>query len=330
MDSFEGKRAVVTGGGSGMGRELVAQLAAAGCSVATCDLHPAGLTETLSRAEAAAPVGTMITTHLCDVSDEAQVLRFHDEVTAAHGEVLELMFNTAGIGGGGSLIADSREDWERTFAVDFWGVYYCTRAFLPNLIGASEAVLVNTSSVNGFWASLGPGIPHTAYSTAKFAVKGLSESLIEDFRVNAPHVHVAVVMPGHIGTDIVANSRRYFGRPEPDALTESDLEETRKVLSRRGIAAGQFTSDQLRDLVKMLEEGFRDGAPLDAAGAAHVILDGVLAGKWRILVGDDAHRLDESVRADPEGAYEHQGVGISPLSFGGDFPGGMDQGPAQS
>jgi hypothetical protein len=66
----------------------------------------------------------------------------------------------------------------------------------------------------------------------------------------------------------------------------------------------------------VLEEGFRNNAPLDAAGAARTILDGVLAGKWRILVGDDAHRLDESVRANPEAAYDHQGVGISPLDLG--------------
>src|SRR2546421_9687426 len=85
---------------------------------------------------------------------------------------------------------------------------HCTRAFLPLLIASDDGCLVNTSSVNGFWASLGPGIPHTAYSTAKFAVKGFSEALIEDLRVNAPHVKVAVVMPGHIGTGIVANSRR--------------------------------------------------------------------------------------------------------------------------
>ena len=322
MDSFEGKRAVVTGGGSGMGRELVVQLAAAGCSVATCDVNPAALAETVGKAEAGAPSGTRVTSHVCDVSDESQVLAFHDEVVGAHGNILELLFNNAGIGGGGSFVADSREDWERTFAVDFFGVYYCTRAFLQNLIAASEAVLVNTSSVNGFWASIGPGIPHTAYSTAKFAVKGLSESLIEDFRVNAPHVRVAVVMPGHIGTDIVANSRRYFGRPEPDALTETDAEEVRTQIARRGIPADDFTTEQLRDVVKMIEEGFRNSAPLDAAGAARIILDGVKAGKWRILVGDDAHRLDEAVRADPEGAYDHRGVGISPLALGEDLAGG--------
>jgi NAD(P)-dependent dehydrogenase (short-subunit alcohol dehydrogenase family) len=316
MESFAGKRAVVTGGGSGMGRELVVQLAAEGCSVATCDVNDAALEETTARAEAGAPRGTKITTHRCDVSNETQVLGFRDEVVAAHGEVLELLFNNAGIGGGGSLITDSREDWERTFGVDFWGVYYCTRAFLPNLIAAEEAMLVNTSSVNGFWASLGPGVPHTAYSTAKFAVKGLTEALIEDFRVNAPHVHVAVVMPGHIGTNIVANSRRYLGRPEPDAMTEADLEEVRKQVARAGLDADQFTSDQLREGVKMLEEGFRNNAPLDAGGAARIILDSVRQGKWRILVGEDALALDQAVRADPEAAYDHKGVGISPLAMG--------------
>ena len=314
MESFSGRRAVVTGGGSGMGRELVVQLAAAGCSVATCDVNPVGLTETLARAEARAGAGARITTHRCDVSVEAQVLSFRDEVVAAHGDVIELLFNNAGIGGGGSFITDTREDWERTFGVDFWGVYYCTRAFLPNLMAADHAVLVNTSSVNGFWASLGPGVPHTAYSTAKFAVKGFSESLIEDLRVNAPHVKVAVVMPGHIGTDIVANSRRYFGRPEPDALTEADLEQTRADMARRGLPVADLPPDQVRGIVKMIEEGFRNTAPLSAEGAATVILDGVRAGRWRILVGEDAERLDQQVRADPEAAYDHKGVGISPLT----------------
>ncbi|HZU71379.1 MAG TPA: SDR family oxidoreductase [Acidimicrobiales bacterium] len=322
MESFAGKRAVVTGGGSGMGRELVIQLAAEGCSVATCDVSEAGLAETLARAEAGAAPGTKVTTHRCDVSDESQVLRFRDEVLAAHGEPLHLLFNNAGIGGGGSFVNASREEWERTFGVDWWGVYYCSRAFMPLLVAADSAYLVNTSSVNGFWASLGPGVPHTAYSTAKFAVKGFSEALIEDLRVNAPHVKVAVVMPGHIGTDIVANSRRYLGQPEPDAMTEADLEETRANLARRGLPVADLGADQLRGMAKMAEEMFRNNAPLSAAGAATVILDGVRAGKWRILVGDDAHRLDEQVRANPEAAYDHAGTGLGTLSrtVGSDRP----------
>ena len=315
MQSFGGKRAVVTGGGSGMGRELVLQLIAAGCSVATCDVSDVGLAETASRAAAAG--GGRLTTHICDVSDERQVQRFRDEVVAEHGEVLELLFNNAGIGGGGSFVADPRDHWERTFAVDFWGVYHCCRAFLANLMAADEAMLVNTSSVNGFWASLGPGVPHTAYSAAKFAVKGFTEALIEDFRVNAPNVKVAVVMPGHIGTDIVANSRRYFGHPEPDSMTEEDLAFTRQSLARRGLPADQLSVDDLRAATKLIEEGFRTSAPLDPAGAATIILDGVRSGRWRILVGDDAHRLDEQVRADPEAAYDHKGIGVSTLNLGG-------------
>jgi NAD(P)-dependent dehydrogenase (short-subunit alcohol dehydrogenase family) len=114
-----------------------------------------------------------------------------------------MLFNNAGIGGGGSFLVDDRAEWERTFGVCWFGVYYCSRAFMPLLVASDEGYIVNTSSVNGFWASLGPNIAHTAYSAAKFAVKGFSEALINDLRVNAPHVKVAVVMPGHIGVHCV-------------------------------------------------------------------------------------------------------------------------------
>jgi NAD(P)-dependent dehydrogenase (short-subunit alcohol dehydrogenase family) len=315
MESFAGKRAVVTGGGSGMGQELVVQLAADGCSVATCDVAAAGLRETLSRAEAAAPEGTRITTHICDVSEEAAVLAFRDEAIDSHGNVVELLFNNAGVGGGGSFVAGSREEWERTFAVDWWGVYYCTRAFMANLIAADEAHLVNTSSVSGFWASIGPGVPHTAYSTAKFAVKGFSEAMIEDLRVNAPHIKVSVVMPGHIGTNIVANSRRYLGGSDADYFSDEDLESGRKLMAQRGLPVDGLSAAQLREAMKMAEESFRTRAPLDAAGAARIILDGVRTGRWRILVGADAHQLDEQVRADPEAAYDHARVGLATLTI---------------
>ena len=212
MDSFSGKLAVVTGGGSGMGRELVRQLAAQGCSVAACDLNADAVAETAALAREGAPPGVRVSSHACDVSEEAQVLRFRDELLAEHAsDHVDLVFSNAGIGGGGSFVNDRREDWERTFAVDWWGVYYCARAFLPLLIASGDGVLVNTSSVNGFWATLGPGMPNTAYCTAKFAVKGFTEALIEDLRTNAPQVRVAVVMPGHVGTDIVANSMRAHG-----------------------------------------------------------------------------------------------------------------------
>jgi NAD(P)-dependent dehydrogenase (short-subunit alcohol dehydrogenase family) len=275
MKSFAGKLAVVTGGGSGMGRELVRQLAAQDCSVAACDWHPAAMAETVSLARADAGSGVLVTSHACDVSDEAQVLRFRDELLGRHArDHVDLVFANAGIGGAGSFVNDSRAEWEHTFAVDWWGVYHCARTFLPLLIASGDGVLVNTSSVNGLWAALGPGMPNTAYCAAKFAVRGFTEALIEDLRSNAPQVRVAVVMPGHVGTDIIGNTLRAHGK-DPD----------------------QMLIDISND--------FRDKAPLSAAQAATIILDGVRSGTWRILVGQDAAMIDERIRANPEAAYDY-------------------------
>ena len=310
MDSFGGKFAAVTGGGSGMGRELVRQLAAAGCSVATCDWHADAVAETAALAQADVSPGVRVTGHVCDVSDEAQVLRFRDELLAEHGsDHIDLMISNAGIGGGGSFVNDSRHDWERTFAVDWYGVYYCARAFLPLLIASGDGVLVNTSSVNGIWASLGPGRPNTAYSAAKFAVRGFSEALIEDLRSNAPQVRVAVVIPGHVGTDIVANSLRAHGK-EPERMTDAEVEELIPPDARAGlIGAGMLpedaSADDLRQFLIRAGHDFRDKAPVSAAQAATIILDGVRTGIWRILVGKDANMIDAAVRAKPEAAYDY-------------------------
>jgi NAD(P)-dependent dehydrogenase (short-subunit alcohol dehydrogenase family) len=307
VESFTQKLAVVTGGGSGMGREIVLQLATDGCSVATCDLNSERVSETAGLAEVHAPDGASVTAHTCDVSDERQVLRFRDEVIEQHAtDRVDLLFNNAGIGGGGSLITDSREVWERTFAIDWWGVYFCTRAFLPLLMRSTDAMLVNTSSVNGFFASLGPGVPHTAYSTAKFAVKGFSEALIEDLRVNAPHVKVALVMPGHIGTDIVINSQLAHGLPDLEDMAGADIEPWRAELVRRGLASPDASLDDLHQVFRKLGDDFKNNAPLSAAEGAAIILQGVKDGKWRILVGKDAEAVDEAVRADPENSYNYE------------------------
>ena len=304
MKSFQGKRAVVTGGGTGMGRELARQLSKEGCSVAICDVSEENMAATKRLCEGAAPAGTKVTTHVCDVSDERQVLAFRDAVAAAHGDSVNLLFNNAGIGGGGSFVAGERAEWERTFAVCWWGVYYCARAFLPLLVASTEGCIVNTSSVNGFWASIGPGVPHTAYSAAKFAVKGFSEALIEDLRVNAPHVKVAVVMPGHIGTAIVANTRSVLGKPPFLEMSAEEVAENRELLKKRGVPVDDWSDDLVRQAMHQFQSFFEAGAPLSAAGAATIILDGVRTGRWRILVGDDARAIDELVRRDPENAYE--------------------------
>lgn len=310
MDDFAGRLAVVTGGGSGMGRELVLQLAAAGCSVATCDVRVEAAEDTALLAQKDAPAGTTVTAHACDVSDPRDVDRFRDEVVAEHGrDHINLLFNNAGIGGGGSFVAGDRDEWERTFGICWGGVYTCSRAFTALLVASDAGYLVNTSSVNGFWASIGPGMPHTAYSAAKFAVKGFSEALLTDFRVNAPHVKVAVVMPGHIGTDIVNNSRAVLVGDE--GMSTERVAAARVDLARRGVAVDAMSDDEVRAMLEGFGTMFRDAAPMTAAEAATVILDGVRAGKWRILVGDDAHALDEWVRADPEGAYGEDGFSFN-------------------
>jgi NAD(P)-dependent dehydrogenase (short-subunit alcohol dehydrogenase family) len=311
VDSFAGKLAVVTGGGSGIGRELARQLAVQGCSVAACDLNAATVAETAAMARAAAVPEVRVTSHACDVADEAEVLRFRDELLDGHAsDHVDLVFSNAGIGGGSSFVSGDRDEWERTFAIDWWGVYYCARVFLPLLIASSDGVLVNTSSVNGLWASLGPGVPQTAYSTAKFAVRGFSEALIEDLRVHAPHVRVAVVMPGHVGTDIIANSLRARGLPDPEHMSDAQLEELiphdmQDGLIRAGMLGEGASADDLRQMLVSANADFRDKAPVSAAEAATTILDGVRSGTWRILIGEDATMIDAAVRAKPEAAYDY-------------------------
>jgi NAD(P)-dependent dehydrogenase (short-subunit alcohol dehydrogenase family) len=311
VDSFSGKLAVVTGGGSGIGRELVRQLTAQGCSVATCDLNPDSIAVTAATTWAAAPPGVAVTGHACDVSDEAQVLRFRDELLEQHAsDHVDLVFANAGIGGGESFIASPREVWERTFAVDWWGVYYCARVFLPLLIASGDGILVSTSSVNSFWATLAPGIPNSAYSSAEFAIRGFTEALIEDLRTNAPQVRVAIAIPGHVGTDIVANSLRARGLPEPEQMSDAQVAEvipsdTQAKLIDAGLLAEDVTTDHLRQMIAQANADFREKAPVSAAEAATVILDGVRSRAWRILIGDDASKLDAAVRAKPEAAYDY-------------------------
>ena len=243
---------------------------------------------------------------MADVSDESAVLAFAVAVAAEHAtDHINLLFNNAGIGGGGSFILDERADWERTYNICWGGVYLCTRAFMPMLLASSEGHVVNTSSVNGFWACLGRGIPHTAYSAAKFAVKGFTEALITDFRLNAPHLRASVVMPGHIGTSIFINSGRVLGR-EPKELTADQIAQLRVRLERSGIDLGGASDDDIRLGMQLRGEMFRDNAPTTAAQAATVILDGVRANQWRILVGDDAAALDDLVRQMPVDAYDER------------------------
>ncbi|MAI27716.1 MAG: short-chain dehydrogenase [Spirochaeta sp.] len=303
MKDFEGKIAVITGGGTGMGRELARQLARDGCHVAVCDISVENMEETQALCRKESPEGTRFSLFQADVSQEDQVMAFRDHVASSlETSHINLLFNNAGVGGGGSFIDGEREEWDLTFGVCWGGVYNGSRAFVPMLVASEEGHLINTSSVNGMWASLGPQMAHTAYSSAKFAVKGFTEALVNDFKLHAPHVGVSLVMPGHVGTSIVINSGRFLGQ-DPKEMTDQDLDKVRERLITMGMPVENVPNEMIRMGIIQRGQDFRDKAPLTAADAATIILDGVRARKWRILVGHDAEVIDRMVRETPEEAY---------------------------
>ncbi len=304
INDFNGLIAVVTGGGTGMGRELAVQLAATGCHVAICDTSEEAMDETMNIASEVSPPSTRLTSFVADVSDAAALEAFAAHVAdALHSMSINLLFNNAGISGAGSLITDDPTQWDRVFGVCWGGVLNGTRSFMPMLLASRRGQVINTSSINGMWACLGPHGPHTAYSAAKFAVKGFTEALIVDFRLNAPHLTAAVVMPGHIGTAIVRNSFAASGR-DPKHLQDEFIADVRNDYAKRGIDLSAASDEDIRLVVAMRVHGFEHDAPTTASEAATTILDGVRAGEWRILVGDDAHALDRALRADPTHAYD--------------------------
>jgi NAD(P)-dependent dehydrogenase (short-subunit alcohol dehydrogenase family) len=308
MKDFAGKIAVITGGGTGMGRELARQLVAEGCNVAMCDVSAEAMAETKRLCEVEKlPQGLRVTTHVADVSIEDQLIRFRDELSAQQRtDKIHLLFNNAGIGGNGSMFTNPRANWERTFNICWGGVYLGVRTFLPMLFKADEGHIVNTSSINGFWASVGMGVSHTAYSAAKFAVKGFTEALITDLRLNAPHIKCSVVMPGHIGTSIVSNTRKVQSGTGSDRLTDGEVLQARQRMQGKGVDTTNMSDEEIQQIALDRARIFLEEAPTTAAQAAKIILDGVRAGRWRILVGEDAHKLDAKVRQTPDAAYTEE------------------------
>ena len=305
MKSFRNRIAVITGAGTGMGREIATQLISEGCSLAICDILRDNLEETRELCNDAANWGAKVSIHTCDVSSEKQVTSFCDEVKSVHQtQFINLLFNNAGTGGGHSFLLDNRDVWDKTFAVNWFGVYYCTRAFMPMLISAKEGHLINTSSVNGFWANLGPERPYTASSSAKFAVKGFSESLLVDLRLNAPHVKITLVMPGHVGTSIAVNTAKIHGKPSIEEMTPEQLSALRTRMIESGSIDQQVTNDDLRKQMIIRRDSFRDNAPMSAQQAATSILNAVRKGVWRVLIGEDAIFLDDYIRKNPQAAYD--------------------------
>ena len=202
---------VVTGGGNGMGREVVLGLLQRGARVAAVDLNEAGLAETAELAAA----GDRLTTHALNVSDRKAVLALPAKVEKAHGQV-DGLFNVAGIIQPFVKINDLDFDAiERVFNVNFWGVVNMSKAFLPTLLKRPEAGLLNVSSMGGFLPV--PG--QAAYGASKAAVKLFTEALFAELQ--GTPVAVTIVFPGGVGTNITQNSGVAMPNLDPELMKKA-------------------------------------------------------------------------------------------------------------
>lgn len=189
--------AVVTGAASGIGRALSIELAREGCDLAICDVNEPGLEETRVAIQA---LGRKVCAHRVDVSDKARMQRYADEVVAFHGRV-HIVVNNAGVAVIDTFEKQSLEDYEWVIAVNFWGVVYGCKFFLPYLKQAEEGHIVNISSVFGM-----SGIPlQSSYSASKFAVRGMTDALWVELRQQG--IGVTGVYPGGVRTNIARASR---------------------------------------------------------------------------------------------------------------------------
>ncbi len=262
MKTLTNKVAAVTGAASGIGRALATNLAAKGCHLAISDVDEPGLQETASLITDAK---VKITTHIVDVADRDRVHQYADDVVEQHGRV-NIIINNAGVGVGDTIEDVSYDDFEWIVGINFWGVVYGTKAFLPYLKKEPEGHIVNISSING----IVPNPNNGPYCATKFAVKGFTETLRQE--LNGTSVGVTVVHPGGIGTNIVRNAR---------------------------IRKGVNPNKTHEELAAAFDEHLVRNTP---DFAARTIISGIENNKQRVMVGGDAKTMDWFTRLFPVGA----------------------------
>jgi NAD(P)-dependent dehydrogenase (short-subunit alcohol dehydrogenase family) len=189
--------AVVTGAGSGIGRALAQQLAAAGSALAIADVDEVGLLQTEQSLD---KKSALVTTHVVDVADEEGMRSFAEEVAKRHGRVT-LLINNAGVALHGNFDEVSLDDFRLLMNINFWGTLYGVKFFLPLLKREKRAQIVNISSVFGIIAPAG----QCAYAASKFAVRGFTEALRHELQ--GSNVTVSCVHPGGIRTQIARHAR---------------------------------------------------------------------------------------------------------------------------
>lgn len=259
MRGLQGKIAVVTGAGSGIGRGLAINLAREGCSLALADVNEAGLAETKNLIDKA---DTQARIYLVDVSDRERVHRFADEVVEAFGKV-DIVINNAGVQLKETLEDVTYEDLNWLMGINLYGVIYGCKAFLPHLKKQTTANLVNISSVQAFFTNPNSG----PYCVSKYAVRGFTLTLAQELRNTS--VRVSCVYPGGVKTNIVRNER-FHKTSRPEVTKEDEAARFEKYVC-------WISPDR----------------------AARIIIKGIKKNKQHILVGPDAYFYELITRLAP-------------------------------
>jgi butyryl-CoA dehydrogenase len=265
VKDFNGRVAAITGAGSGIGRALANELARRGAHLALSDIDEVGLAETVAQCEG---TGVKVTSQRLDVADRAAMHAWADQVVDEHGTV-NLIFNNAGVALAATIEAMSYDDFEWLMDIDFWGVVYGTKAFLPHLKAAGEGHIVNVSSVFGLIS-----VPsQSAYNAAKFAVRGFTDALRMELEVERCGVSCTTVHPGGIKTNIARNARMDASVAE----LAGDAEKARRDFDKVAMTSPERAA---RQIIKAVEQDRR-----------------------RALIGPDAKLIDLVSRL-PGGLYQ--------------------------
>ncbi|MDC4935111.1 SDR family oxidoreductase [Acinetobacter baumannii] len=263
MKSFKNKVAAVTGAGSGIGQAIAIALAKQGCHLALSDISEAWLAKTV---ELLAPYSVKVTTQKVDVAKRDEVATWAKAVVDEHGQV-NLIFNNAGVAIGSTAEGVSYEDLEWLIGINFWGVVYGTKEFLPYLKQSGDGHIINISSMFGLTAQP----TQSAYNASKFAVRGFTESLRQELDMQNAGVSATCVHPGGIRTNIAK-------------------------AARMNNSVQSLGMDPLKS-----QDAFDKLLRTPADDAAQQILEAVRKDRRRLLIGADAKAVDVIQRILPQG-----------------------------